>query len=211
MKQERLKQETEGNGDPSFFRLHPFGLTSRGLIDLQGSARYDSRHSLMKRIAAVLLFAGAVACAATVGYVSIETDSLPDQVYLDATSVPMTVAPVVVEALPGKHFVSLFPPKTVYKAASEEAPEQFWDRLRKLGAIPEQPGLISTYEAGSVRVGTEWIYVAPEDTVKVKLSHAQVLKTYRHDTGCVMGTFIGWTIAIGATMVLAIIFSRINT
>ena len=165
----------------------------------------------MKRIAAVLLFAVAVACAGTVGYVSIETDSLPDQVYLDATSVPMTVSPVVVEAKPGKHFVSLFPPKTVYRAAYEEAPEQFWDKLRKLGAIPDQPGLISTYEAGSVRVGTEWVYVAPDDTVKVKLSHADVLKTYRHDTGCVMGTFIGWTIAIGATMVLAIIFSRINT
>ena len=165
----------------------------------------------MKRVAAVVLFAVAVAGAATVGYVSIETDSLPDLVYLDATSVPMTVAPVVVEALPGKHFVSLFPPKTVYRAAYDEAPEQFWDKLRKLGAIPEQAGLISTYEAGSVRVGTEWVYVAPDDTVKVRLSHADVLKTYRHDTGCVTGTFIGWTIAIGATMVLAIIFSRINT
>ena len=76
----------------------------------------------MKRIAAVLLFAVAVACAATVGYVSIETDSLPDQVYLDATSVPMTVAPAVVEALPGKHFVSLLPPKKVYQAAFGEAP-----------------------------------------------------------------------------------------
>lgn len=165
----------------------------------------------MKRISAILLFAVAVACAATVGYVSIETDSLPDLVYLDATSVPMTVAPAVVEALPGKHFVSLFPPKKVYQAASDEAPEQFWDKLRKLGAIPDQPGLLSSYEAGSVRVGTEWVYVTSEDTVKVKLSHAEVLKKYRYDTGCVTGTFIGWTIAIGATMVLAIIFSRINT
>ena len=164
----------------------------------------------MKRLAVVLLSAVAVACAVSVGYVSIETDSLPDLVYLDATSVPMTVAPVVVEALPGKHFVSLFPPKTVYRAAADEAPEQFWDRLRKLGAIPDEPGLISTYEAGSVRVGTEWVYVVPDDTVKVRLSHAEVLKTYRHDTGCVARTFVGWTIAIGATMVLAIIFSRIN-
>jgi hypothetical protein len=53
--------------------------------------------------------------------------------------------------------------------------------------------------------------VMPEDTVKVKLSHADVLKTYRRDTGCVTGTFIGWTVAMGATMVLAIIFSRINS
>jgi len=165
----------------------------------------------MKRLAVVLLFAAVVACAATVGYVSIETDSLPDHVYLDATAVAMTTSPVVVEALPGKHFVSLFPPKKVYEAASDEAPEQFWDKLRKLGAIPDQPALLSTYEAGSVRVGTEWVYVTPDDTVKVKLSHAEVLKTWRHDTGCVTGTFIGWTIAIGVTMVLAIIFSRINS
>jgi len=165
----------------------------------------------MKRIAAVLAFAAAVACAATVGYISIETDSLPDQVYFDATSVPMTVAPVVVEAVPGKHFVSLFPPKKVYRAASGEAPEQFWDKLRKLGAIPDQPGLLSSYEAGSVRVGTNWVYVTQEDTIKVRLSHADVLKTYRHDTGCVTGTFIGWTLAVGAAMVLSIIFSRINT
>jgi len=166
---------------------------------------------LMKRIAAVLFAGFAVACAATVGYISIETDSLPDQVYFDATSVPMTTAPAVVEAVPGKHFVSLFPPKKVYQAAYGEAPEHFWDKLRKLGAIPDQPGLLSSYEAGSVRVGTNWVYVTPEDTTRVKLSHADVLKTYRRDSNCVMGTFIGWTLAVGAAMVLAIVFSRINS
>jgi len=165
----------------------------------------------MRRVAVALFLVVAVACAVSVGYVSVETDSLPDQVYLDATSVPMAVAPAVVEALPGKHFVSLFPPKKVYQAAFEEAPEQFWDRLRGLGAIPERPGLLSSYEAGSVRKGTEWVYVMPEDTVRVRLSHAEVMRTYRHDTGCVTGTFVGWTLAIGAAMVLAIIFSRINT
>jgi hypothetical protein len=165
----------------------------------------------MIRLAAVFIYTVAVARAASVGYVSIETDSLPDHVYLDATSVQMTASPVVVEALPGKHFVSLFPPKKVYQAATDMAPELFWERLRKLGAIPDQPGLLSSYEAGSVRVGTEWVYVAPDDTVKVKLSHAEVLKTYRRDTGCVTSTFIGWTIAMGVTMVLAIILSRIGT
>jgi hypothetical protein len=165
----------------------------------------------MKRIATVLVLVSAVACAVSVGYISIETDSLPDQVYFDATAVAMTVSPTLVEAMPGKHFVSLFPPRKVYQAAYGEAPEQFWDKLRELGAIPDEPGLLSSYEAGSVRVGTDWVYVMPEDTVKVRLSHADVLKKYRRDTGCVTGTFIGWTIAIGATMVLAIIFSRINT
>jgi hypothetical protein len=159
----------------------------------------------------MVALACAAACAATIGYVSIETDSLPNQVYFDATTVPMTVAPVVVEATPGKHFVSLFPPRKVYQAASGEAPAQFWDKLRKLGAIPDQPGLLSSYEAGSVRVGTDWVYVMPEDTVRVKLSHVDVQKTYRHDSGCVTGTFIGWTLAVGAAMVLSIIFSRINS
>jgi len=165
----------------------------------------------MKRIATILVLVSAVAGAVSVGYISIETDSLPAQVYFDATAVAMTVSPTLVEATPGKHFVSMFPPRKVYQAAYGEAPEQFWDKLRELGAIPDQPGLLSSYEAGSVRVGTDWVYVVPEDTVKVRLSHADVLKKYRRDTGCVTGTFIGWTIAIGATMVLAIIFSRINT
>ena len=165
----------------------------------------------MKRIAVLLVSAAAAACAATVGYVSIETDSLPDQVYFDALAVELTGGGAVIEAVPGKHFVSLFPPRKVYQAASGEAPEQFWDKLREVGAIPDQPGLLSSYEAGSVRVGTNWVYVTPEDTAKVKLSHAEVLKTYRRDTGCVMRTFIGWTVAVGASMVLAIIFSRINT
>jgi len=158
-----------------------------------------------------MAFVCAAACAAAVGYVSVETDSLPDQVYLDATSVPMTAAPVVLEATSGKHFVSLFPPRKVYQAAYGDAPEQFWDKLRKVGAIGDEPGLLSSYEAGAVRVGTDWVYVTPEDTVRVKLSHADAQKTYRHDSNCVMGTFIGWTLAVGAAMVLSIIFSRINS
>ncbi|HTW90295.1 MAG TPA: hypothetical protein VMH22_01110 [bacterium] len=165
----------------------------------------------MKLFAALLLFAVATARAASVGYVSIETDSLPDHVYLDAVSVEMTVAPTVVEAAPGKHFVSLFPPRKVYEAACDQAPDQFWDGLRRLGAIPDEPGLLSSYEAGPVRAGTNWVYVMPDDTVRVKLSHAVVLRTYNHDAGCVMGTFIGWTAAIGAAMVFAVILSRIGT
>ena len=163
-----------------------------GLFDAPDLPGIISAYPSMKRIATILSIVAAAACAATVGYVSIGTDSLPDQVYFDALAVPMTVSPVVVEAMPGKHFVSLFQPKKVYQAAASEAPEQFWDKLRKLGAIGDQSGLLSSYEAGSVRVGTDWVYVTPDDTVSVKLSHADVRKTYRHDSGCVAGTFIGW-------------------
>jgi len=159
-----------------------------------------------------LLFAATALCrAAAVGYVCIETDTVPTQVFVDATTIEVGSGPVWVEAAPGKHFVSLFPPKKVYQAASGEAPEHFWERLRKLGAIPEQPGLLSSYEAGAVRAGTNWVYVTPDDTVSVKLSRAEVHRTYRRDSGCVMRTFIGWTLALGAAMVLSVIFGRINS
>jgi hypothetical protein len=143
--------------------------------------------------------------------VTIETDSIPDRVYLDATTVDITHGPTVVEALPGKHFVSLYPPRKVYQAAYQEAPEMFWDKLRKLGTIPDKPGLLSSYEAGAVRVGTNWVYVVPDDTVKVRLSRSNAHKTYRRDSGCVVRTFVGTTLAIGAAMVLSIIFGRINS
>jgi len=38
-----------------------------------------------------------------------------------------------------------------------------------------------------------------------------VHRTYRRDSGCVMRTFIGWTLALGAAMVLSVIFGRINS
>jgi hypothetical protein len=158
----------------------------------------------------LLVSAGAAAQAVTVGYVSIHTDSLPDEVFLDATAVHMTQAPKVMEATPGKHFISLFPPRKVYLAAAEQAPEHFWEKLRQLGAIGDQYELMSSYEAGAVKVGTSFIYVQPDETVSVRLSHKEVLKTYRRDSGCVMRTFFGWTLLIGASMVAAIMLSHVN-
>jgi len=150
------------------------------------------------------------AWAITPGYVSITIDSLPDVVYLDATTIEMSSASRVVEAEPGKHFVSLFPPQKVYQAEYDQAPEHFWDKLRSMGTVPERPGLLSTYEAGAVNIGTQWVYVTPEETVDVRLSQAEVTKTYLHDTGCVTQTFIGWAILIGLGTIFSVVFSRIN-
>jgi hypothetical protein len=165
------------------------------------------------KIRAALLAAAlfCVAHAISVGYVVIESDSTPDRVYLDATAVEVGASRCVVEAMPGKHFVSIFPPRKVYLAMENQAPEQFWEKLRALGAIGSEYDLLSSYEAGSVRVGTSWIYVTPEDTVTVKLSHAEAAKTYRKDSGCVTSTFFGWTLLVGAAMMLSIIVGAINT
>jgi hypothetical protein len=51
------------------------------------------------------------------------------------------------------------------------------------------------------------IYVTPEDTVRVRLSQAEVGKTYRRDSGCVMRTFLGWTLLIGAGMIVSVILA----
>jgi hypothetical protein len=150
------------------------------------------------------------AWAITSGYVSITTDSLPAVVYLDGTTVEMSSAPRVVEAEPGKHFVSLFPPQKVYQAEYDQAPEHFWDKLRSMGVVPDRPGLLSTYEAGAVSIGTQWVYVTPEDTTDVRLSQAEVAKTYRRDTGCVTRTFIGWTILFGLGTILSVALAGIN-
>jgi hypothetical protein len=148
--------------------------------------------------------------AATPGYVSITADSVPSEVYFDATTVMLGSGPVVVEAVPGKHFVSLFPPRKVYQAAHGQAPEHFWEKMRSLGAVPDQPGLLSSYEAGSIRAGTTWIYVTPDDTVVVSLSHAEAARVYQRDAGCVMRTFVGWVVLVGAAMVVSVMLATLG-
>ncbi|MBM3322084.1 hypothetical protein FJY69_01160 [candidate division WOR-3 bacterium] len=147
---------------------------------------------------------------ASPGYVSITADSVPTEVYLDATTVLLGDGPAVVEAAPGKHFVSLFPPSKVYQATYDQAPEHFWERLRALGAVPDRPGLLSSYEAGSVRAGTQWVYVTSEDTTPVRLSRAEVGRIYQRDAGCVMRTFFGWVVLIGAAMVASVMLATLG-
>lgn len=139
------------------------------------------------------------------GFVAVTVDSLPAHVYIDATTVVIDSGFRVLEASPGKHFVSLFPPVKVYRASTEQAPQQFWDELRRVGAIGDEYGLLASYEAGAVRAGTRWVYVMPDETLAVSLSRAAVNKTYRTDSGCATQTFLGWVLLTGAVMILSVV------
>ena len=118
----------------------------------------------------------------------------------------------VFAARPGKHFVSLFPPRKVFQAFKDDAPEHFWKRLRDQGLVGEanQTRLLSSYERGAVRVGTRWVYVVPDDTMPVRLSRAKVRETYRRDSSCVFGTFLAWTLLVAAGMVVSVFLIKIE-
>ena len=164
----------------------------------------------MARLALALVFLTVSTWAGPTGYLSVQADSLPSEIYVDNRVVIADSGPRIVEAEPGRHFVSLFPPKKVYLAFRSDAPEQFWDGLRKHDALAGDYELLSSYERGAVRVGTEWVYVVPGDTVPVVLSHRKVLETYRRDSACVLGTFLGWTLLIGAGMIASILLARLD-
>jgi hypothetical protein len=162
------------------------------------------------RLAVVFVLLCASSPAVPVGYVSIETDEAQAEVYVDSRLVVVPEAGVVVEAAPGKHFVSLFPPSKVYQAFRDETPEQFWTEMRKQGAVSESRRLLSSYERGGVREGTKWIYALEDDTVPVRLSVKKAMQTYHRDATCVLGTFLGWTLLIGLGMALSIVFSKLG-
>lgn len=164
----------------------------------------------MTRLLILIVLTLAFAAGASTGFLAITVDSMPAQVYVDATTVVLADGPRVIEAEPGKHFVSLFPPSKVYRAAKEQAPDHFWSRLRQAGAIGDEYGLLASYEAGAVRAGTDWVYVMPDETLTVALSRAAVARTYRQDSGCVARTFVGWAALIGVAMVLSVVLAAVT-
>ncbi len=166
---------------------------------------------LLMRLLVAIAFLYMSTWAVPVGYVEIKVDVAPAEVYLDNRLVVVDSAGTIVEARPGKHFVSLFQPKKVYQAFRDETPEQFWTPLRRQRAISESRRLLSSYERGAVRVGTKWIYLVPDDTVTVRLSAAKVRETYHRDSACVLTTFVGWTLLVGVGMVVSIILSRLDS
>lgn len=153
----------------------------------------------------------ALPASAAGGFVAVTVDSLPAHVYLDATMVVVEAGSRILEASPGKHFVSFFAPVKVYRASAEQAPQQFWDQLRRVGAIGDEHGLLASYEAGAVRAGTRWVYVVPDETLAVALSRAAVNRTYRADSGCAMQTFLGWVLVTGAVMILSVIVAAVGS
>lgn len=162
------------------------------------------------RFLLAFVFAYVSCWASPVGYVAIETDSIPAEVFLDSRALLVDEGRMVVEAQAGKHFVSLFPPRKVYQAFRDNTPEQFWEPMRQQRVFDESRRMMSSYELGAVQVGTKWIYVAPEDTVMVRLSKADVQNTYRRDSGCLLSTFLGWTLLVGVGMLVSVILARLD-
>lgn len=159
-------------------------------------------------VAAAFLFT--TSWAGPLGYIEIQTDSAPSEVFLDRQLVVMDQDKVVAEARPGKHFVSFYPPRKVFLAFKDEVPEKFWEPLREARALGGERELISSYERGAVRVGTRWVYVVPEDTVLVRLSHEKVRETYSKDSSCLLGTFVGWTVLLGVGMVVSVLLANLD-
>ena len=162
----------------------------------------------MRVFMALVLFC--VSGWASSGYVEIAIDSIPSEVYVDNRLVLVNTDSHLVEAGPGKHFVSLFPPRKVYLAFKDDAPEHFWNQLRKQEAIGDEFQLLSSYEQGAVRIGTEWVYVVPDDTIPVRLSWSKAQQAYHNDSSCVLSTFLGWTMLIGAGMILSAILAQLD-
>jgi len=162
------------------------------------------------RLVLALLFTYVSCWALPAGYLSIETDEEAAEVYVDSRLAVVPQEGVVVAVSPGRHFVSLFPPRKVYQAFRDETPEQFWDEMRRTGAISESRRLLSSYERGGVREGTKWVYAVPDDTIPVRLSAKKAMETYHRDSSCVLGTFLGWTILIGIGMAVSLALAKLE-
>lgn len=162
------------------------------------------------RVTLALLMLYVTGWALPAGWVEVRVDAGCGEVFFDDNVLLPGAEGVVVEAEAGKHFVSLFPPRKVYLAFRDDAPVQFWDRIRRTTPLGDEYGIISSYERGAVRVGTEWVYVVPEETVAVFLSPEAVEKTYNQDSNCVLGTFLGWTLLVGVGMIVSVFLAKLD-
>lgn len=163
------------------------------------------------RICLLLVLLAAAAAGQPVGWLAVEVDSLPAKVYLDG-ELRSLASPTTFELSPGRHFVSLFEPRQVYRAYNDGAPEAFWERLFAQGLVTDadRDRLVSSYERGAVRVGTKWVYVVPDETLDVRLSAAEVSATYHRDSSGMLTTFVGWTLLIGLGMVLSVFLVKLG-
>jgi hypothetical protein len=165
---------------------------------------------LLVRVTLALLILHVTCWAVPAGWLEIRADTADVEVYLDDRVLLPGAEGVVVEETPGKHFVSLYPPRLVYLAFREDAPEHFWDKLRLTTPLGDEYGLISSYERGAVRVGTKWVYVVPEETLAVSLSSTAADETYNRDSSGVLGTFLIITGLVGVGMVISTFLAKLD-
>lgn len=138
------------------------------------------------------------------GYLLVSIDTFPAEVYLDGQPVIVNSPQQVFPILQGRHFLSLFPIKQVYLTYRNETPEGFWQMMSPKWFPQDRFGLISSYEREAVRVGTQWVQVAPDDTINVCLSQKEVLRTYRRQA-----TFTAITLFTVATLIASAMFGSI--
>jgi len=137
---------------------------------------------------------------AGIGYLKVVIDTFPAEVYLDGQRLMISNEVQDFSVLPGKHFVSLFPPKQVYLAYREETPEIFWQKIAQKDFDTYRFGLIASYERDAVRTGTRWIQVTADDTVAVRLSLRDSGRVYRHSATTAAITFFSVAAVIAAAM-----------
>ncbi|MEO0080528.1 MAG: hypothetical protein ABIK44_07635 [candidate division WOR-3 bacterium] len=138
------------------------------------------------------------------GYVAVEVDSLPAVVYLDGQKLSIESCGYLLPVRQGRHFLSLFPADKVLLAFRDEVPASFWERLRPVYSLPDRTGLMAAYERGPVQAGTVWLSVSPDDTSRVRLSRAQVSRSYRQESVAAVVTFFSVTTVIGAAMIASV-------
>jgi hypothetical protein len=141
---------------------------------------------------------------AGIGYITIEPDTVPQEVYLDGKPVIVDQPGRIFPVQQGRHYVSLFATRDVYLAFRDELPERFWQRVAPATAA-DRFVLMSSYEREAVRTGTRWLDITADDTITVSLSRREVMATYRRQATTAAITFFSVTAVIAAAMVGSVV------
>jgi hypothetical protein len=137
---------------------------------------------------------------AGIGYLAVDLDTMPAELFLDGQRIQVSTPVVVFKVGQGRHYLSLFDLKAVYITYRDETPEKFWQMVAPEGVPADRYSLMSSFEREAVKVGTMWVTVDPDDTVRVRLSHREVVTTYRRNAATAAITFFSVTAVIAAAM-----------
>ncbi len=137
---------------------------------------------------------------AGVGYIAVEIDSVPAELFLDGKRMRLESPGGVFSVRQGRHYLSLFDVKDVYVTYRDETPEIFWQSIMPEGSPAGRFSLMSSFEREAVRIGTRWVQVDADDTLEVTLSQKEVKETYRRHATTAAITFFSVTAVIAAAM-----------
>ncbi|MGQ9708123.1 MAG: hypothetical protein ACUVUR_04535 [bacterium] len=137
---------------------------------------------------------------AGVGYVAVELDTLPGELFLDGRRILVNSPGSIFTVRQGRHYISLFAVREVYITYRDETPEKFWQLAVPEGVPADRFSLMSSFEREAVKAGTRWITVDPDDTVEVRLSQRETATIYRRNATTAAITFFSVTAIIAAAM-----------